>query len=215
MKRFTVFALALCFLFLPCQSVSALSAKRVYLTFDDGPHYIYTGQILNTLEKHGVKATFFVVGENAGRNPGLLKRMVREGHTVGAHCYSHDYKTLYRSWNSFENDLYKCVAAIKNILPGYNLKYYRFPGGSFGKSGHIKNIVRRAGLEIVDWNCANGDTSARGGGAEYAVKYIDSTFGGRQKIIVLMHDNKKFTADTLEAVIRHIKGKGCEFCVFK
>lgn len=216
MKRILLFALCLA-LFLPHiarHNVSAVTAPQVYLTFDDGPHYIYTEKILNTLKKHGVMAAFFVVGENAERNLRLIKRMAKEGHTVGAHCYCHVYQKLYSSYGSFENDLYKCIAAISKILPDYRLKYYRFPGGSFGKSAHIKNIVRRAGLYIVDWNCVNGDTEAGFEGAMHAIKHIDNALSGRQKIITLMHDNKKFTADTLDAVINHLKYKGCRFCVF-
>src|ERR1019366_1723437 len=61
----------------------------VALTFDDGPDPKYTADILDTLRSRGVKATFFVVGRNADENPGLLRRIVREGHEVGNHTYTH------------------------------------------------------------------------------------------------------------------------------
>ena len=63
--------------------------KCVYLTFDDGPHPVYTPQLLDGLNERGVHATFFVVGKNILGNEALLKRMETEGHLIGNHTYSH------------------------------------------------------------------------------------------------------------------------------
>ena len=61
----------------------------VYLTFDDGPIPESTPFILDTLKEHGIKATFFVVGENVKRYPDLFRRIISEGHSVGNHTYNH------------------------------------------------------------------------------------------------------------------------------
>ena len=61
----------------------------VYLTFDDGPIPESTPFILDTLKEHGVKATFFVVGENVKRYPDLFRRIISEGHSIGNHTYNH------------------------------------------------------------------------------------------------------------------------------
>jgi len=63
--------------------------KLVALTFDDGPREPYTRQILDVLQRHGVKATFFVIGENAERHPGLVRLALSRGHQLGNHSYSH------------------------------------------------------------------------------------------------------------------------------
>jgi peptidoglycan/xylan/chitin deacetylase (PgdA/CDA1 family) len=190
----------------------AAAAKReVYLTFDDGPHCIYTEKILDVLKYHNVRATFFVVGENAANCPALLKRMRSECHTIGVHCYSHVYKNIYRNYQCFENDLQKCISAVSAVLPYYRLKYYRFPGGSFGKSDRIKNIIKKYSLQIIDWNAVNGDTENQCESADYVLGRVEATCAQRKKCVILMHDNKKITADTLGAVISALKAKGCIF----
>ena len=75
------------------QSVLAMQAEelppRVALTFDDGPHRIYTRNLLDGLRERGVKATFFVVGENIPGNEELIRQMEEDGHLIGNHTYDH------------------------------------------------------------------------------------------------------------------------------
>ena len=66
-------------------------AKKIALTFDDGPSREYTAEILDILKEYGVKATFFVVGVNIEKSPDLLRRIVAEGHEIGNHTYSHPH----------------------------------------------------------------------------------------------------------------------------
>ena len=68
--------------------------KVVALTFDDGHDPEFTEAILEILKQKQVKATFFVIGENARQNPSLLRRMITEGHEIGNHGYTHDYSQL-------------------------------------------------------------------------------------------------------------------------
>ena len=89
-------------------SVAAMSSKtvtrkRAYLTFDDGPSD-QTGEILDILKEHNVKATFFVIGRNERYYP-MYKRIVEEGHTLAIHSYSHEYSTIYASYDNFVNDV--------------------------------------------------------------------------------------------------------------
>src|SRR5690606_20094505 len=65
------------------------TAKKVYLTFDDGPIPEITPSILDTLAEYGIKATFFCVGENIERNPDLFARLLAEGHRIGNHTQNH------------------------------------------------------------------------------------------------------------------------------
>ena len=68
------------------------SEHAVYLTFDDGPIPESTPVLLETLRRYGVKATFFVVGENVQKHPELLQQIVEEGHQVGNHTYHHPFE---------------------------------------------------------------------------------------------------------------------------
>ena len=62
--------------------------KKIALTFDDGPHPVYTEQLLDGLKKRSVKATFFILGEQAEMYPDIVKRIGEEGHLIGNHTYS-------------------------------------------------------------------------------------------------------------------------------
>ena len=78
--------------------------KTMYLTFDDGPSEENTERVLDILKKRNIQATFFLVGENVERHPEIVRRIVREGHSIGIHCYKHDYKTLYQSTEKYVED---------------------------------------------------------------------------------------------------------------
>ena len=80
---------------------TATEPKRIALTFDDGPHYKYTEEILDILKKYDVRATFFTVGTNVERFPELVQRELSEGHEVANHTYSHDYNFIYESPENF------------------------------------------------------------------------------------------------------------------
>ena len=77
---------------------SLSSEQAIALTFDDGPHPVYTPQLLDLLTEFGVKATFFVVGSQAEKYPDLLQRIHREGHAVGIHGYKHHLHWLKTPW---------------------------------------------------------------------------------------------------------------------
>ncbi|EKN41419.1 polysaccharide deacetylase family protein, partial [Clostridium botulinum CFSAN001627] len=71
--------------------------KEVYLTFDDGPSDKTTENILDVLKENDVKATFFIIGKYIEGREDILKRIVKEGHSLGLHTYSHNYKTIYQN----------------------------------------------------------------------------------------------------------------------
>ena len=79
--------------------------KIAYLTFDDGPSRTVTPQILDILAKYDIKATFFVVGKYAEKNPDILRRIYEEGHVIGNHTYSHNYNYIYKNVSNFVREL--------------------------------------------------------------------------------------------------------------
>lgn len=194
--------------------LAAQSEKKIYLTFDDGPSATITPKVQKVLNKHGVKATFFVVVSQAEQHPELVKSLHRQGHTIAVHCYNHDYKKIYRSAISFEMDLRRAIHGLKTIIPEIKCGVMRFPGGSFTLSEKYIDVVQKLGMQYVDWNSTNGDTLKEISSAESSFEYAVSTSAGRDKIVMLMHDNKSLTLGSLEKIITHFKQEGYVFCTF-
>lgn len=190
------------------------AGKTVYLTFDDGPS-IYTKEILDTLDKYGVKATFFVVN---GKQNHLMKEIVNRGHQIGLHTYTHKYDVLYKSEQAYFDDLNKINEVVK-AETGVETKLIRFPGGSSnaiskkyskGLMTKLTASVTEKGYYYYDWNCTNGDAE----GAKTVtdqLRYCSKFPRGASEIVVLMHDNKKLTAQSLPYIIEYYKACGMEF----
>lgn len=190
--------------------------KTVYLTFDDGPSQ-YTPEILDILDKYGVKATFFVVN---GKYNSVMKDIVDRGHQIGLHCYKHVYSEVYASDEAYFKDLKKISDVVKKQT-GVETKIIRFPGGgsntiskkySKGIMTRLTKSVVEKGYSYFDWNCSNGDAD----GANTVVKQVIncSQFPrGEKKIVVLMHDNKEITMKSLPKIIEYYKACGMEFGV--
>jgi peptidoglycan/xylan/chitin deacetylase (PgdA/CDA1 family) len=191
--------------------------KAVYLTFDDGPT-IYTERILDTLKEHDVKATFFVVGSSVTRlgaeGEALLRRMAEEGHTIGVHCNVHDYKRVYASVEAFLDDFNAAFTLIGEIT-GLRPDIFRFPGGSVNDhnteigTALIDEMARR-GFTYYDWNASSND-AGRGVTEDSAWRNAVSRAGIANRVILLMHDTKKPTAEALARIIVTYKSQGYDF----
>ncbi|WDC83244.1 polysaccharide deacetylase family protein [Caloramator sp. mosi_1] len=81
--------------------------KTVYLTFDDGPSYKITNQILDVLKQKEVKATFFLIGNKVEERKEVVKRIYYEGHSIGLHSYTHKMKQIYKSEDNFIEEMKK------------------------------------------------------------------------------------------------------------
>ena len=89
--------------------------KLIALTFDDGPDKDFTPQVLDILKKYDIKATFFVVGENVGWNPEILKREYEEGHAIGNHTYTH-INVAKRDYSEVDKEINKTQETIKKVI---------------------------------------------------------------------------------------------------
>ena len=202
------------------RNVKILDKKKnigtIYLTFDDGPSN-NTSKILDILKQEDIKATFFLVNFNSSYNP-VVKRIYDEGHSIGIHSYTHNYKLIYSSVSAYFDDLNKMNDKIKTIT-GSDTKLLRFPGGSsntissFNK-GIMTTLVKEvtnAGYHYFDWNVDSSDAwSARNSNDVYN-NVINNLKNGTN--IVLMHDlssNEK-TVNVLEKIIKNAKEKGYIF----
>lgn len=190
--------------------------KIAYLTFDDGPSGV-TESILNTLDQEGIKGTFFVLGstmtEEGEEN---LKRMAQEGHTIGIHTYSHEYKEIYASVESFLEDFHKVYEQVVE-LTGVQPTIFRFPWGSYNKyckdmKAELVAEMERRGFTYYDWNVSAEDSVGKPT-AQSILKNVKKDLTKYTKPVILMHDsmNNKLTAQTLPDIISLVKQNGYAF----
>lgn len=179
--------------------------KTVYLTFDDGPSK-HTRQLLDILDKYGVKATFFVVGT---ANTSIYSEIVNRGHAIGIHCYSHAWKEVYASDEAYLKDL-ETMRQLILEKTGVDTRLLRFPGGSSNTASrkHCSGImtrmtqkVREMGFQYFDWNVDSNDA----GGASTAEKVYQNVITGlskRNTSVVLQHDTKGYSVEAVEKIIQ-------------
>jgi len=122
--------------------------KKIALTFDDGPDDRFTPQVLDALRENGVKATFFVLGSQANERPALIRRMVREGHVVGNHSYSHANLPKL-SVDKFQSQIENTEAVLRQ-LTGYAPRLIRPPYGAINEE-QVQWVSEHHYL-IVNWN---------------------------------------------------------------
>ena len=178
--------------------------KTMYLTFDDGPTAENTEVVLDILKSHNIKATFFLVGESVERYPEVAKRIAQEGHTIGIHCYNHDYKKLYKSVDSYVEDFEKAREVVKDAT-GVEVKLFRFPGGSINayNKGVYKSIIDEMtgrGYIYFDWNASLEDATKHNEPELLLRNARESTFG-RRNVVMLAHDTVRNTVSCLEELI--------------
>ena len=120
-------------------------SRLIALTFDDGPNEPYTSELLDVLDKHQVKASFFVVGSNLVKSPASLQRAFKAGHTIGNHSYSHSFRKYFYD-PSFATEINKNMAAIEAVI-GKKPALYRSPW--LFRQPLLLATVRRLGLTPV------------------------------------------------------------------
>lgn len=151
--------------------------RAVALTFDDGPHPIYTPRLLDVLAMHNAKATFFVLGSAAQKYPWLIARMHAEGHEIGNHSWDHpSLPTL-----SVREQRDQIIRA-HGVLAPYGARFFRPP---FGHQRLVTTVIARAlGYEIAHWTFHVEDWLDQGY-KELAARLLRGTKPGA---IVLLHD---------------------------
>ncbi|CAA9466825.1 MAG: Peptidoglycan N-acetylglucosamine deacetylase [uncultured Rubrobacteraceae bacterium] len=195
------------------------SGNKVALTFDDGPDPRTTPLILDTLRERGVEATFFVVGRQVAENPGLLRRIVAEGHAIGNHTYDHaDMSGL--SLERMRAELRGTQKAVDDAL-GYHhpMALMRPPYGNPYLDGsdelpRFREVVWEQELIPVTWTVDPGDYLLDGQ-PEGVVRGVKRADRGRREgeadEVVLLHDNQTQTAEALPAIIDHYEKSGRGF----
>ena len=190
------------------------NGKVVYLTFDDGP-CIYTEDIIKTLNKYNVKATFFVTNQFSNYQ-NIIKEEYDNGHTVAVHTFSHNYNLIYSSLDNYIDDFNKMNTIIYEQTGEYS-NIFRFPGGSSntisrfnrGIVTKIANKMTEDGNYYFDWNVDSNDTGTSDPNLIY--KNVIDGIKNNQYSVVLMHDIKKANIESVEMIIEHGLENGYTF----
>ena len=174
-------------------------AKRVALTFDDGPNTKVTPQILEILKKYEAKATFFMVGRNVSKNQAIVKQMYEEGHEIGNHTWNHPKLTnlsnasVKQEVDNTSNAIYKAI--------GQNPTVFRPPYGA--TSNQVRSVLSIPtilwSIDTLDWKHRNADK---------ILSYVKAS--AKDGSIILMHDIHQSTANGLENVILYLQKQGYE-----
>lgn len=185
--------------------------KVVYLTFDDGPSPL-TDQVLEILQEEKVKATFFVLGEQAKRSPEVITRIVDAGHALGNHTYDHKYDVLYASFGHFWKQI-KATEEVLRGITGTRTPLVRAPGGTYGHFDQTYfDLLEQGGYRVFDWNVDSGDSKRKG---VPAAEIISNVKGSRLQnhMVVLLHDGKGHgeSVKALPEIIRFYKKQGYVF----
>lgn len=189
--------------------------KVAYLTFDDGPSDL-TPQVLKILADNDIKATFFVVGRDDAQSRKWMKNIVDQGHTIGMHTYTHNYKQIYASPTAFFNDLSRLNDLVTEAT-GVKPQVVRFAGGSVNSYNRriarpVAQELTRRGYTYYDWNVSAGDAEH---GATAQSIYQDTVREAVQfeKAVILFHDSstKQNTVKELPKIIETLKKDGYRF----
>ena len=183
--------------------------RKVYLTFDDGPSS-YPDEILDILKTYDVKATFFVVGKTDEESIAAYQRIVKEGHTLGMHSYSHKYEAIYQSVEAYAEDLSKLQEYLYDVT-GVWSRYTRFPGGSSNdvSSVDMQELIEyldNQGIKYFDWNISSKDASSEPISAQTIVDNVMGHIQEYDNAVILMHDavGKESTIEALPIIIEQI-----------
>ena len=143
--------------FLPVISRGSLNKWSVAITFDDGPDPVFTPKLLDLLAKYQVGATFFVNGKNVEHHPGLIKKILSQGHSIGNHTYSHDNFIMLKTSHALMKEITDTQRALRpfGIVP----VAFRPPVGV--TSPRLKNVLEQLGMVAVNFNRRAGDMGNR------------------------------------------------------
>lgn len=175
-------------------------AKKVALTFDDGPSGKYTKKLLKGLKKRKVKATFFLIGENVKKNPSIVKQIYKDGHLIGNHTYHHVELTAL-SKEKAKQEVEMTDQVISKIT-GSHVAYMRPPFGAWKKDMETELEVMPVlwTVDPLDWTTKNVDEIVR--------KVVTQT---KENDIILLHDCYDSSVKAAFRIIDQLKDRGFVF----
>jgi peptidoglycan/xylan/chitin deacetylase (PgdA/CDA1 family) len=176
---------------------------EVVLTFDDGPHPLYTKMVLDALEAHCTRGTFFMVGFRAMTQPAMVRDIARRGHTVGTHTWSHqDQAKIDPAAAKAEIEL--GISAVQKALGAPAAPFFRFPylSAPRGMQTYLKS--RNTGIFSIDVDSNDYKTRS----PTLVVRTVMQQLTAKKKGILLFHDIQPSTAGAMKLMLDELKRGG-------
>ena len=176
--------------------------KKIYLTFDDGPHPVATSFVLEELKKYNAKATFFCIGKNVAEYPFIYEQIIDQGHRVGNHTYNH-----LNGWKTGDEEYINNVVQAKKLIDS-NL--FRPPYGRATKF-QLKLMVDKYGLTPIMWSVLSGDFDLQLSKDNCLWNVLSKSKEGS---IVVFHDSEKAYEKiqyVLPKVLSYFSERGYQF----
>ncbi|MGE7917200.1 polysaccharide deacetylase family protein [Lysinibacillus xylanilyticus] len=180
--------------------------KLIAITFDDGPHPKYTPQILDLLAKYNAKATFFIVGQNADKNPEVISRMYNDGHELANHTFTHPLRT------NVPNLLKEIKQTNESIytITGFTPTLFRPVEGQY--SDAMIEAIAKEKYKVVMWSWHLDTLDWKSPGTN---RIVDTVLKGvKEGNIVLFHDgggNRQQTVKAMEKILPELEKQGYRF----
>ena len=174
--------------------------KKIWITFDDGPNEEVTPYLINVLEKFDIKATFFIIGNQAKKYPELVKLIINNGHKIGNHSFSH--------LNGFSTNNNKYLEDVEQAKKYIDSDIFRPPFGKITPF-QIKNLKKD--FKIIMWDIMSWDFKENIYPNKIYKNVIDNVENGS---IILFHNNLKSynnLKNSLEIILEKLKDKGYQF----
>lgn len=172
----------------------------VALTFDDGPSATTTLKLLEILAREQVKATFFVLGDNARKHPELVKAISNGGHTIGNHSYSHPLHFADIPLAEQTSELVDSSELLKSIT-GKTPRFFRPPGGSNNPA--LIELANKLGMKTIIWSVDPKDYEQPG--TDVIVERVLGKGRVKNGAIILMHEGKPQTLAAVPRIIRALR----------
>lgn len=178
----------------------SLPKKEIALTFDDGPHPVYTPELLDGLKARGVRVSFFLIGQNIEGNEEIIRRMKEEGHLIGNHSQSH----MQLSKENIDAACQQISTTNQKIfeITGEMPSYVRPPYGSWSEEleCRVPMTVALWDVDTLDWKSQNKDQIVR-----HVIKHADDG------AVILLHDVYETSVEAALEIIDTLTKEGYEF----
>lgn len=189
--------------------LDAFQSDCIMLTFDDGPHPVYTPQVLNILDAHGAKGVFFVIGDAAEKEPELVRQIYLRGHVLANHTYTHlnECRGGTFSFRRCLKEVMQCSQIVRWIT-GMETSLFRPPRGEV----NLRNVAAAwsSDHKVVNWSLQGGEWGCRAKEtADTIACYLMDRV--RPRDIILLHDNNEKVLPVLDRLLPHVRERGLGF----